>query len=61
MSFMGHRSSPIVANLVSSSKVCTYIQVKIQSFVANAWPDSKLPFKFLTLEWVIPVVASLAQ
>ena len=43
-------SSPIVANLVSSSKVCTYIQVKIQSFVANAWPDSKLPFKFLTLE-----------
>ena len=38
------RSSPVVANLVSSRKVCTYIQLKIQSFVANASPDSKLRF-----------------
>ena len=33
-----------MANLVSSRKVCTYIQVKIQSFVVNASPDSKLRF-----------------
>ena len=39
------RSSPVVANLVSSSRVCTYIQVKIQSFVANPSPDSKRLFK----------------
>ena len=44
LSSIAVRSSPIVANLVSSSKVCMYIQVKIQSSVANASPDSKIRF-----------------